>query len=239
MDAVSTDLERGACADLAVRILNGDSAAETLLVQRTRPALVRLLARRLRDRSLAEDLCHDAYAIVLQRLRAGGLSDPGGLAGFIAATARNLAIDHHRKASRRRTDADDEKILEAAADDRSDPAHSVGRQDLAAVVRRLLEELPVARDRDLLAAYYLRDESKEQLCTEFGVTELHFNRILHRARQRFAELLRERAGVGDLREVFLLLLFAAALQVSASARDVDPPSMTAGKGALLAPGAAP
>lgn len=217
MDAVSAEMESGACADLAVRIQNGDSGAETLLVLRTRPALVRLLTRRLRDRSLAEDLCHDAYAIVLQRLRSGGIADPAGLAGFIAATARNLAIDHHRKAVRRRTDADDEKVLSAPADDRSDPALSVGRADLGAVVRRLLAELPVARDRELLAAYYLRDEPKERLCSEFGVTELHFNRILHRARQRFAEILRERVGDRELRDVFVLLVLIATLPALAPA----------------------
>lgn len=214
MQVVVADIEPGTCADLAQRILRGDASAESLLIERTRPGLVRLLTRRLRDRSLAEDICHDAYAIVLQRLRSGALADPSGLAGFIAATARNLAIDHHRKLARRRTDSDDERILEAPADDRSDPAHSVGRDDLAAVVRRLLAELPVARDRELLAAYYLRDESKDALRREYGVTELHFNRILHRARQRFADLLRERTGLGDLRDVFVLLVLVTALHAA-------------------------
>lgn len=216
MDAVADGAEFS-CADLADRIIGGDAAAEGLLVARTRPGLIRLLSRRVRDRALAEDLCHDAYAIVLHRLRTIGLDDPAGLAGFLASTARNLAIDHHRKIVRRRTDADPERIAEAADDESADPASGFGRDQLARAVRRLLDELPVERDRELLTRYYLHDEPKEQLCERFGVSDFHFNRILHRARQRFAAIVRERAGVNTSHDLLALLFVLSFTCVSAAA----------------------
>ena len=48
------------------------------------------------------------------------------------------------------------------------------------------------RDRELLVRFYLYEESKESLCRTFGLTELHFNRVIYRARDRFRELLKRR-----------------------------------------------
>ena len=55
-------------------------------------------------------------------------------------------------------------------------------------MRQVLDELPVERDRQLLRQFYLRQESKERICADHGLTSLQFNRVLHRARERFREL---------------------------------------------------
>ena len=40
----------------------------------------------------------------------------------------------------------------------------------------------------MLRRFYLGQEDKDALCAELGVDRLQFNRILHRARERFRAL---------------------------------------------------
>jgi RNA polymerase sigma-70 factor (ECF subfamily) len=51
-----------------------------------------------------------------------------------------------------------------------------------------MAELPSARDRQLLYRFYLGEEDKERICVDLKLTSLQFNRVLHRARERFREL---------------------------------------------------
>ncbi len=44
----------------------------------------------------------------------------------------------------------------------------------------------------MLYRYYLAEEDKAAICADLGLSSLHFNRVLWRARQRFKKLL-ERA----------------------------------------------
>jgi DNA-directed RNA polymerase specialized sigma24 family protein len=47
----------------------------------------------------------------------------------------------------------------------------------------------------VLYRFYLADDDKEEICAELGVSSLHFNQILCRARERYKKLFEEmRAG---------------------------------------------
>jgi DNA-directed RNA polymerase specialized sigma24 family protein len=61
----------------------------------------------------------------------------------------------------------------------------------------MLDDLPTARDRDVLIRFYLNDESKEDICAALGLSDEHFNRVIFRARNRFRALL-ERRGYTKL-----------------------------------------
>jgi RNA polymerase sigma-70 factor (ECF subfamily) len=62
----------------------------------------------------------------------------------------------------------------------------------AGIVRRILNELRPARDREVLYRFYIAEQEKEHICAELGLTSLHFNRILFRARERYRELYEKR-----------------------------------------------
>jgi len=58
-----------------------------------------------------------------------------------------------------------------------------------------------------LVRFYLHEESKEQLCESFGLSDLHFNRVIFRARSRFKELLKRRGlGRSDFWSIAFILL---------------------------------
>jgi hypothetical protein len=57
----------------------------------------------------------------------------------------------------------------------------------------LLDELPTARDRQVLIRFYLDGSDKQSLCEEFGLSPKHFDRVLMRARSRLRTIIERRA----------------------------------------------
>jgi RNA polymerase sigma factor (sigma-70 family) len=181
-------------AEMGLRLANGvsggDMAAETELVRFYERGVLMILTRVTGDPELARDLCQDTFVIVLKRLRASPLEEPARLAAFIAQTARNLAIAEKRRDSRRRTDPDSE-VVNATADDAPSREQVSEAESAASAVRRLLQGLKSTRDRAAIVRYYLDEESKEKICTDLGLTELQFNLVLFRARDRLRQILRQ------------------------------------------------
>jgi hypothetical protein len=56
----------------------------------------------------------------------------------------------------------------------------------------MLDEMPAARDREVLVRFYLNDEEKDRICQELHLSHEHFNRVIFRARNRFRALLEQR-----------------------------------------------
>ena len=193
-DGVAGDVqgdEASIALGLTQRIAAGDRTAEAELVERYSRPLLFMLRRRAADPALAEDLHQDVFRVVIERLRDRGIKEPTKLAGFIQSTGRNLLIGELRRAARRRTYADSDTV-EIAVDPDADPDAQFAATDQAEVaeaVRRLLDELRPERDRALLIRFYLRQEDKANICAALGLTDLHFNRVLYRAKRRFRQLL--------------------------------------------------
>jgi RNA polymerase sigma-70 factor, ECF subfamily len=170
---------------LTQRIGGGDTTAEGDLVRRYSGQLFRLLLRLTRDTALSEDLHQETFRIVIARLRHRVLSEPGKLPQFIFRTGRNLALDNYRKRLRRGQDA-------GFPEDFTDPApgqlESLLCSERAAIVRRLLSEVSPDRYRQILERFYLAGEDKSRICAALGLGDLHFNRVLFRARQRLKDL---------------------------------------------------
>ncbi|MFL6194010.1 MAG: RNA polymerase sigma factor [Thermoanaerobaculia bacterium] len=180
--------EAEVATELVRRIHAGDSRAEADLVERYSRGLLYMLRRAAGDPALADDLHQEAFRVVLERLRERGLEDPERLAGFLHRTAKNLLVAGYRKTARRKTEGEVDG-MEAVPDPASGPLQESLRQEEAALVRRLIGELETDRDRQILYRFYIAEEDKERICDDLGLSSLHFNRVLFRARQRFKELL--------------------------------------------------
>jgi RNA polymerase sigma-70 factor (ECF subfamily) len=180
--------------NLCARIRAGDSEAETVLITRLQSGL-RLVAHRASggDLELARDVCQEALVILIRRLRTTGLEDPAGLEAFAAQTARNLVIAARRKNQRQGT-ATDMEALAAAPDPRRLMPEELASGRLGALVRHLVAELPRDRDRTILTRFYLKEDDKSEICRDLNLTELGFNQVVFRARNRLRQLLIE-AGI--------------------------------------------
>ena len=112
------------------------------------------------------------------------------LDGYVYRVALNHLRNYRRKDRSRVSNA--EAIDALAGSDSNRPAENLEADEWARLARKLLQTVSPVRDRELLVRFYLYEESKESLCRTFGLTELHFNRVIYRARDRFRELLKRR-----------------------------------------------
>lgn len=181
--------EAEVATDLVRRIQSGDASAEGEFVERYSRGLLYMLRRTVGDPFLADDLHQDAFRVVLERLRASELEDPDRLAGFLHRTARNLFIAEYRKKARRKTDDGLDGQASGAVADAPGQLSEVLLDEEAGLVRRLIGELKSDRDRQILYRFYIAEDDKERICADLGLSSLHFNRVLFRARQRLKDLL--------------------------------------------------
>ncbi|HEX5719043.1 MAG TPA: sigma-70 family RNA polymerase sigma factor [Thermoanaerobaculia bacterium] len=187
-------------ADLVRRIRSGDPRAEEELIARFGEGLTFLLRRWTRGHSDAEDLYQETFRLGLEKVRRGEVRDPERLAGFLRSLARNLSIEHYRKAARR---GSREEEIETAADVSNPDTGQLGqllRKEKVNLVRRLLEELGSERDRQILFRFYIAEEDKESIRSDLGLTAPEFNLVLFRARRRYKDLYERHAQLGTPRE---------------------------------------
>jgi len=183
--------------DLVHRIVSGEPAAEAELVQRFSRALSFLLRRLTRDEAAAEDLYQETFRLVIEKVRNGELREPERLPGFVSSMARNLFLGSARRGSRRQQWHGDAEATETAPDPAPGQLASLLAKERAAAVRGVLAELRNDRDREILSRHYISGEDKEDICRGLELSDLHFNRVLFRARQRFKELYERRQDDRD------------------------------------------
>lgn len=179
--------------ELVARVLTGDRRAEERIAELYGRGVAIVLDRHTRGGPEAEDLFQDTFRMGLEKLRRGELREPAKLPAFLAQIARNLAIEHYRKLGRRKTEADSDAVLDAVAPGEGPLGGLLAREN-AALVRQVLQQLGNERDRQVLLRFYIAEEDKDRISADFGLTSLQFNRVLHRARQRYKELLLDRLG---------------------------------------------
>jgi RNA polymerase sigma-70 factor, ECF subfamily len=167
-----------------------DPVSPLAAVYRDYPGLRALILRRVRDPEVAADILQDAAVTTLEKLRSGEIAHPENLGGYLYRVALNHLRNHRRKDRSALSSADALEELPASENDLD--WENVRERQWASAARRMLEEMPVPRDRDILIRFYLDDEDREKICRELGLSEEHFNRVIFRARNRFRELIEHR-----------------------------------------------
>jgi RNA polymerase sigma-70 factor, ECF subfamily len=182
--------------DLASRIARGSREAEEELVRRFARGVELIVARAVSNQSVVQDLRQDAFRIAIEKIRRGQLQDPTKIAAFVCGIARNLATTYHRRPTRAEVG---DLPLTTLADSRATPLETLLREESAVLVRTILSEMNSERDREILRRFYLLEHPKERICEDFGLTSLHFNRVLFRARERYRELYEMRRTPGGMK----------------------------------------
>jgi RNA polymerase sigma-70 factor (ECF subfamily) len=181
-------VEAAQTGGLVARILAGEKAAETELVQQYSRGVSIILNRATGDRSLSEDLSQDTFQLTLEKIRRGEVREPEKLSGFICSLARNLANEHYRR-THRSEQVSDPEVVELIPASSPSQLDRVLQSEKSKRVRQLLAELS-DRDREILHRFYIEEEDKDRICADLKLSSLHFNRVLHRARERYRELYR-------------------------------------------------
>ena len=173
--------------EMVSRIIEGDPAAEEELVVRYKRGVAIIAARIVRNYSAAEDVAQETFRIALEKIRRGDVRQADRLSGFICGVARNAAIDYVRRL-RSFASSEDISNAEQIPDAAPDQLEEIINQERAAIVRRVINELKIERDRDLLFRYFVREQSKDEICADLILTSAQFNNVISRAIARFKEL---------------------------------------------------
>jgi RNA polymerase sigma-70 factor (ECF subfamily) len=192
-------LDPETAAELVRRIVAGETAAEGELVERSRDVLHFLARRHSREEADAEDLVQETLIVALERIRRGEVEQPERLTAFLRSLLKNLSIGRYRR-RRYAVERPSETLPEAPEGGsgeqtlQSGPLGELLRRERSRLTRRLLAELKVPRDREVLFRYYVAEEESGRICADLGLDGDHFYRVLHRARQRYRQLWEAAAG---------------------------------------------
>lgn len=170
------------------------------------PGLMSLLQRRVGDRQLALDLLQDAVVTTLTKLDGGADVSSEVVAGYVFRTAMNH-LRNHRRHERLLAPLDVDAALSGTPVDDPSAIDEIQAESNRELVRRVLWELPNERDREVLVRFYLDEHDKDEICADLGITSVHFNAVVSRARERLRRGL-EKSGFArwDLLALPLALL---------------------------------
>ncbi len=159
-------------AQIVQLILEGDPVGGDLLYQHYARGLL-FLARRY-SLEHAEDCIHDAVLCAIEQIRAGKLTTPEALPGYLA-TILKRTVWNMNLASKRR--AGDQKTFDNAvstwADEREDPSRLWEVKERARLMKDGLQRLkPIGRE--ILTRFYAHEQTREEICRAMNLTETQF-----------------------------------------------------------------
>lgn len=179
-------------AALVARIAAGDPSAETEFVLAFQAGVRALVRRHARPADpVVDDLAQDVLHTLVMRLRDNALHDAATLPAYVRSTVVFVVTAEYRKRGRR---GENDSAPQSTDDlpDPDQPDRHACREQLRGSVNRVLAELGMERDREVLRRYYLKEEDRDTVCAALVIEPDHFHRVLHRARTRMKELLVER-----------------------------------------------
>jgi hypothetical protein len=78
-------------------------------------------------------------------------------------------------------------LARALSEDRVTARVSESKAGHTVRIKAVLEQLS-RQDREVLTRFYVREQTQGQICSEMGLTDTQFRRVISRARARFMEL---------------------------------------------------
>ena len=174
-------------SELVRRVAAGDAHAEEEVVRRYKNGISIIINRIVQTHAIHEDICQETFRITLEKMRREEIREPQRISGFICGVARNLAIEHVRKL-RKSTNLEEIGTAEQIPDPTPDQFEQLWRKERSAIVRQVINELKVKRDREIIYRYFIAEEDKDQICADLGLPRDQFNRVIFRALKRYKEL---------------------------------------------------
>jgi RNA polymerase sigma factor (sigma-70 family) len=167
---------------LAIRCQLGEREAFDALIRRWHDPLWRYLRRMAGDDSAAHDLAQDTWMRVLRGI--AGLRDATRLRPWLFGIARRVAMDRLRAIYARPVDP------EAVIEELPHPEPDTELESDLTVLEARLAGLP-PREREVLALFYLRELTLEQMSALLEVPVGTLKSRLFRARQLLRRLYEE------------------------------------------------
>jgi len=164
-------------------VTTGDAAS---LLESYRPRLLYFALRRLRDRTLAEEVVQDTLTIVLESLRDNRIEDPAKLPGYIFGVAKNLVSKTLRTRARDASPSPDGLLAEAVPW-LEDGEVALLLEEQRQQVREALSQVS-SNDRDILERTFVAEQSLEEMAAAMGIPYAAVRKRKSRALQRLRNI---------------------------------------------------
>ena len=178
-------MEREDDVQLIHKILSGDDAAFSILVEKYQKSVHALAWRKIQDFHYAEEIMHDTFLRAYKKLPT--LKNPDQFAGWLHVIANRLCIDWMRSQKSVMQSLEDTPVEEV---EKSSYTHHISEQRMTErtehyheLVKRLLEKLP-ENERAVVTLFYLDEMSTKEIGRFMGVSVNTITSRLHRARKR-------------------------------------------------------
>ncbi|MBA3663597.1 MAG: sigma-70 family RNA polymerase sigma factor [Bacteroidetes bacterium] len=170
--------------ELVQLYMEGNEDSLAILLHRHKGRIFSSIIVILKDRALSEDIFQDTFLKVIHTLKRGQYSEEGKFLPWVLRIARNLIIDHFRRAKRMppvpvyvNEDGEEMDVFSTIAGDQNEKSHEESSL-LKKNIRELVNELPAdQREVVLMRTYY--DMSFKEIA-EF--TNVSINTALGRMR---------------------------------------------------------
>ena len=186
---------------LVNKIQVGDQRAEAEFVKVCSDSLMSILLNKAQDPDIARDCYQKTLLITLRKIRDGDIRKPESIFAFLCSTAVNVVITHRRYENRYTNLGDRVFQLKGGADDAA--TREKDSETIHLLLKNLLNQLSIPRDREILQRFYLHEEDKKSICKDFDIKSEHFDRVLYRAKQRVRLLLEAQRDVRAVLHNFL------------------------------------
>ena len=167
------------------RILDGDEAAFTTLVQKYQKSVHALAWRKVGDFHVAEEITQDTFLQVYKKLVT--LKNPNQFAGWLYVIANRRClnwIQRHQPTMQSLEDTPMEEIEESSyAHHISAERETEATEHRSTIVKKLLEKLPES-ERTVVTLYYLGEMDTKAIGRFLGVSVNTITSRLQRARKR-------------------------------------------------------
>lgn len=184
---------------LATRVANYDQSAEAEIYSRLSRPIYTMLRVRTGDPDLAQDLSQETFRILIEKLRRDELKDKSKLSSFTHGIALNVMRGYYRSEHQKKTDVNTDEVLLAVCVDETS-YEKLLRQQEGDFVREMLAELRNQRDREILDRAFLLDEDKESICLELDLSPTHYDRVIHRAKQRLRKMMEQSSELANFKK---------------------------------------
>jgi RNA polymerase sigma-70 factor (ECF subfamily) len=176
-------------ADYLARLKRRDPETERHFISYFSNAIWLKLRNRVRTAYLIEEIRQETFARVLSYLQSGKVIQfPERFGGFVQAICNNVMLEvlrsefNHRQNVDTPIDPPDRRVRFDA---------DMVTEQRKQVVREIISEMP-EKDGDLLRMVFLEEGERSEICKRFQVDGNYLRVLLHRAKERFREVVRRR-----------------------------------------------
>ncbi len=167
-----------------------DISSEAVLIQHLMPKLNMLVKKTVWDRNIAEDIRQDVLEVMVVKFREGVVNQLDSAVAYAVGVCRYQLFSYIKK--RKRNDkyfihCDETDSLILMVDERGYVLQTLLNGESAQMVKLAIANLTQERDRVVLTQFYLYDKPVACLSKQFGMTEMHFYRVMFRAKKRLLE----------------------------------------------------